>query len=558
MDSPVGLVEGLGLILSVVGGLWALRKRQVAPAILAALQAALLVFSQIAGGEGGATSLSAWRVDGLALLLAGLTAGLGAAVALYAAGYLPGHARHHGLPHRPARFFLLLTSFLAAMVGLAFADDLRLLHFFWEATTLCSALLIAQDGTEVAVRSAGKALLYNLGGGLIFSLSLLGLEHAGVAPYLSALPQAARAVLPEARLPFDLALLGLAIAGLIKAAQFPFTGWLLGAMVAPAPVSALLHSSTMVKAGVYLLFRLSPALGAIGLGAGFTLGEGVATLGALTSACAALAALGPRHAKRVLAYSTVSNLGLMVMAAGIGTRAAVVAGLVLLGFHAVSKALLFLAAGSAEGAVGSYDLPAFEGLLRRAPWAGWPMVVGILSMLLPPFGVLIGKWLTLEAAATHPLLLGLAVVGSAATVFFWVRWLGLVVCRPAAGAAVTAPPSRPERAILATLSLGVLLFSGWIAFQGGATGLVPLVVLPLAALATRWARRSVVVRPPYLCGENAGRESFHAAGDQATDAVVASHYLEHAFNERWLRLLGTACSLTLLVFLTLWIGVIVA
>lgn len=557
MNGLASLPEGLGLLLAVAVGLWALRKRLVAPAVLGVLQAALLLYAR-AGGEGGGLLLPAWRVDGLALLLSGLTVGLGAAVAVYAAGYLPGHARHHAVRPRPARFFLLLFTFLGAMVGLSLANDLRWLHVFWEATTLCSALLIAHDGTDEAVRAAGKALVYNLGGGLVFTFALLGLARAGVEPYLSALPEAVRTAGPASGPFIQLALLGLAIAGLIKAAQFPFTDWLLGAMVAPAPVSALLHSATMVKAGVYLIFRLAPALAAARLTGGVTLAGGVAALGALTSAFASFAALGQRHAKRVLAYSTVANLGLMVMAAGIGTKAAVLAGLVLLGFHALSKALLFLASGSAEGAVGSYDLPAFEGLLRRAPLTGWSMAVGILSLLLPPFGVLVGKWLTLEAAATHPALLGLAVAGSAATVFFWVRWLGLVVTRPAAGTLPAAPPSRPEQVVLGVLSLGVVVFSFWIALRGGAGGLVPLAVLALAGLAMRWWGRAVVVRPPYLCGENAGRESFHSAGDQATAAVVGSHYLEHALDERRVRLLGIGCSLAVLAVLALWIGVTLA
>src|SRR5262249_19192293 len=144
-------------------------------------------------------------------------------------------------------------------------------------------------------------------------------------------------------------------------AQLPFSSWLLGAMVAPTPVSALLHSSTMVKAGVYLVLRMAPLI------AGATVGLLVAFVGAITFLVASLAAITTSDAKRVLAYSTVANLGLIILCGGIGTEAAVWAGVLLILFHAVAKCLLFLCVGVVEQRVHSRDIEAMSGLIKQMP-----------------------------------------------------------------------------------------------------------------------------------------------------------------------------------------------
>ncbi len=174
-------------------------------------------------------------------------------------------------------------------------------------------------------------------------------------------------------------------AGFTKAAQVPFQSWLLGAMVAPTPVSALLHSSTMVKAGVYVVLRMAPAY------AGSFVSDGVALCGAFTFlACAALA-IGQSNGKKILAYSTISNLGLIIACAGINTPAATAAAIFLIIFHAVSKALLFLCVGTIEQRIGSRDIEDMRGLAARMPQTAWITITGILTMLLPPFGVLMAS-----------------------------------------------------------------------------------------------------------------------------------------------------------------------
>jgi ech hydrogenase subunit A len=213
----------------------------------------------------------------------------------------------------------------------------------------------------------------------------------------------------------------LCLAGMTKAAQFPFQPWLLGAMVAPTPVSALLHSSTMVKAGVFLVVRLSP------LYAGTIMGQMGAVAGAFTFVAASALAIGQSNGKRVLAYSTIANLGLIISCAGIGTPVALTAAIFLIIYHAISKGLLFMCVGTIELRIGSRDIEDMQGVFRLMPLTSVIMVIGMLSMLLPPFGVLMTKWLAIEAAVRLPVGLVLIVLGSGFTVVFWVQWIGNVL-----------------------------------------------------------------------------------------------------------------------------------
>ena len=195
---------------------------------------------------------------------------------------------HRDVPDRRPLFFALLFVFMGAMFGLVFADDLPWLFFFWEITTLCSFLLIGYTQTAEARKNALRALVMNLAGGLAFALAIVCFYRNTRSLGLQALITSghAAALLPAALLCF---------AGITKAAQCPFSSWLLGAMVAPTPVSALLHSSTMVKAGVYLVLRLAPVI------TGTTVGLMVALVGAVTFLIGSLAAITTSEAKRVLA-----------------------------------------------------------------------------------------------------------------------------------------------------------------------------------------------------------------------------------------------------------------
>ena len=266
----------------------------------------------------------------------------------------------------------------------------------WEVTTVCSFLLIAYTRTEEAIKNAFRQIIMNLAGGIAFlvalyvmaiqfgTLSFLDFLVIGIQnPALVALPVCA-----------------LAFAGLTKAAQMPFHTWLLGAMVAPTPTSALLHSSTMVKAGVFLLVKLAPVMyaGTMSAQGGFLAaapGLMVILVGGLTFALCSFMAVSQTNAKRVLAYSTIANLGLITACAGVGTPEAVWAALFLILFHAIAKSLLFLCVGTAEHHIGSRDIEDMDLLFERMPRLARFMMLGIMCMFIAPFGMLVAKWATL-------------------------------------------------------------------------------------------------------------------------------------------------------------------
>ena len=219
----------------------------------------------------------------------------------------------------------------------------------------------------------------------------------------------------------------LAFAALTKSAQFPFSGWLLGAMVAPTPSSALLHSATMVKAGVYLLIRISPAM------ADNYVGNMVALVGGFTFLVASCLAISVSDGKKVLAYSTISNLGLIVACTGCGYEETIWAAVFLVIFHAVSKSMLFQCVGAIENTTGSRDVEDMQGLFSIFPKLAVILMIGIAGMFLAPFGMLISKWAALKAFidAQSPLVSTLMVLficfGSATTMFYWTKWMAKIL-----------------------------------------------------------------------------------------------------------------------------------
>ena len=211
----------------------------------------------------------------------------------------------------------------------------------------------------------------------------------------------------------------LAFAGLTKSAQLPFSTWLLGAMVAPTPTSALLHSATMVKAGVYLLIRLAPAMH------DNLVGYMVAFIGGFTFFVASMIAISQSDGKKVLAYSTISNLGLITACAGVGLPETIWAAILLVIFHAVSKSMLFQGVGAVENSLYSRDIEDMQSLILRLPKLAYILIVGILGMFVAPFGMLISKWAALKAFvdANNTMLILFIAFGSATTMFYWTKWL---------------------------------------------------------------------------------------------------------------------------------------
>jgi len=451
-----GLVEVLDFALLAVILIMVLVKIQLKSslvAFLAAVQIIGLIYLEFFMPGRPDIAAAAFVGDKLSLIMALVISIVGSLICVYGLGYMPVHEEHQKLDRsRQPRFFFFMVAFLGAMNGLVLSNKLLWLYFFWEATTFCSFMLISHDGDETANKNALRALWMNMAGGVAFVFAMIFMRKSGVPLYLSSILtpgfSAAGAV---ALIPMFM----LCFAGITKSAQVPFQSWLTGAMVAPAPVSALLHSSTMVKAGVYLILRLAPAY------AGTMLSGMLAMFGAFTFLTASALAVGQSNAKKILAYSTIANLGLLIACAGINNAMAITAAMVILIFHAISKALMFLSVGAVEQKIGSRDLEAMRGLYMIMPKTTIVMLVGVFTMLLPPFGVLMGKWMAIQSAAAMkymPVAIMLA-LGSGLTVMFWARWAGILLST--AYPKNVAPEEQPAtvRAPLATLAYGAIILS---------------------------------------------------------------------------------------------------
>lgn len=396
----------MGLIIAL-----SIRHRKYPVILLSAGQTLLVAWSEIFHPVEKTTHM---RVDGLAMLLCIIAAFVGGFICIYAVGYMKAYHEHHKeYKDRSGFFFSMLFLFLAAMFGLVLSENLVWMYFFWEVTSVVSFLLIGYTRTEEAVHNSFRALWMNLLGGFGFAIAIVYSAATGGTVQLTDV------VMSGAAIPVVL----LAFAALTKSAQMPFSSWLLGAMVAPTPSSALLHSATMVKAGVYLLIRLAPAL------AGTLGGMMVAFIGGFTFIVASMMAIAQNDGKKVLAFSTISNLGLIVACAGIGVEETVWAAVLLMIFHSVAKSMLFQAVGSIENSLGTRDIEAMHGLLLRLPRLTYIMGIGIAGMYLAPFGMLISKWVALKSfvdADNYLLVLFLA-YGSATTMLYWTKWLSKLI-----------------------------------------------------------------------------------------------------------------------------------
>ena len=309
-----------------------------------------------------------FRIDGLSLLFLLLISVIGVFVTWYAAGYLAGKKDL-------GRFYLYLFGFMGSMLGVVSADHLVLLFIFWELTSISSYLLIGYYHNEAKSRAAAlQALLVTGAGGLclLAGVILLG-RMAGTFLISELLAMDAAALVAQPG--FTTVLILILLGAFTKSAQFPFHFWLPNAMAAPAPVSAYLHSATMVKAGVFLLARLFPLLSASPLW--FPI---VAPVGAVTMIMGVVMALGQNDLKKILAYTTVGVLGTLTMLLGIGTDLAVKAAMAYLLAHAIYKAALFMTSGTIDHETGSRDPDLLGGLRRAMPFTAAAALVGGLSM----------------------------------------------------------------------------------------------------------------------------------------------------------------------------------
>ncbi len=412
------ICTAVSLVCVVVVISFAIKHKNWIAGLLAVVQAAVVLVVEFGFAHEMEVELGLY-FDSLSLLMALVIGIIGSGICVYAIGYMEDFQTHEpdGARDRRPTFFALMFVFLSAMFVIVFTNNMSWMFTGWEVTTLCSFLLIGYTETDEAVRNAFRQIVMNLAGGIGFILALLlsivnlhtlsfveFIEVATNSPYLAVVP-----------------VVLLAFAGITKAAQMPFQTWLLGAMVAPTPTSALLHSSTMVKAGVFLLVKLAPCFLVSAVPSVM-----VMLVGAITFLLCSFMAISQTNAKRVLAYSTIANLGLITACAGVGTPEAVWAACFLILFHAIAKSLLFLCVGTAEHHIGSRDIEDMDLLFERMPRLARFMMLGIMCMFIAPFGMLVAKWATLVSfiSMDQVVLILILAFGSAATFMFWAKWLG--------------------------------------------------------------------------------------------------------------------------------------
>ncbi|MEI3803002.1 putative monovalent cation/H+ antiporter subunit A [Agrobacterium sp. CCNWLW32] len=397
-----------------------------------------------------------WFIDGLSLTFALLITGIGLLIVLYAGGYMKGHPQQ-------GRFLSFLLLFMGAMLGVVVSDSLLMLFVFWELTSITSFLLIGFDHERAASRRAAlQALVVTGGGGLLLLAGLIFIWDISGITQLSMLVRGGD-ILRDS--PFYLAALLLVLGGAFtKSAQFPFHFWLPNAMEAPTPVSAYLHSATMVKAGVYLLMRLNPVLG--DTAAWQIL---LPFFGGLTMLTGALLAVRQTDLKLMLAYTTVSSLGLLVMLTGFGSDHAIEAAALYLVAHSLFKGALFMVAGIIDHETGTRDITKLGGLRKAMPITFVAALAAAISMAgLPPFfGFLAKEEIYYALAHGNPravLFTGIAILGNG--LMFAVAFA--VGLKPFLGKPVKTPKHAHEGplllwlgpALLALKGLTIALFSG--------------------------------------------------------------------------------------------------
>ncbi len=389
----------------------------------------------------------AFYLDGLSLMFGMIITGIGTFIVLYGSGYLAGDAY---LP----RFYCAILLFMGSMLGVVLADNLISIFVFWELTSFTSFILIGfTHEQENSRRAALQALLVTGIGGLAMLAGLVLMGFASGHWEVSALLNEGDIIRNN---PHYLAILILVLAGAFtKSAQFPFSFWLPGAMAAPTPVSAYLHSATMVKAGVYLLARLNPVLGStepwLLLVGGF---------GLLTLLVSAWLSLSFTDMKQILAYSTVMALGTMTMLIGLGTEMAMKGLSVYILSHAMYKGALFMVAGAVDHEAGTRDVLKLGGLRSLMPISFAAAALAAISMAgIPPLYGFIAKELVYEAALEAPLwpvlVITLAVLANIAIV----AASAIVVIRPFLGTKVETPKKAHEAPLsmwIGPLSLAVL------------------------------------------------------------------------------------------------------
>ncbi len=467
-------------LLAVPAAVYAGRRSMqagLAVASLAPLASAVWAITRLIAGGDPATAELVWvegldvaialRADALALLMTLLVSGVGALVLVYACGYFQSNAAGG------TRFPATMLAFSTSMLGLVWADSIWTLFIFWELTSVTSFLLVGHKNVDPAVRlAARRALVITAGGGLVLLAGLILLARAAGSPSLSTL-------VPTAGTDAALAAVLILIGAATKSAQFPFHVWLPGAMAAPTPVSAYLHSAAMVKAGILLVAVAGPAFADVASWQWV----GIA-LGSTSVIWGAVGALRHHDAKLILAWGTVSQLGLMFTLLSVGTPKAVFAAVALLFSHALFKAALFLVVGEVDVRAGTRNINQLGGLARSMPRAFVVALLAGASMVgVPPLLGFTAKEAAIEAVlklsgGTQAVVAIAIIGGSVLTVAYTIRLL-YGVFGPGPATSVTPPNYVVQRTWLMAAPAVVLSVVGVMGYA--AIGVVNDVVVPAAS-----------------------------------------------------------------------------
>ena len=569
IDLIMAAVEVLIAVYIITLGI---RNKKYVISILSFVQTAAVLCFEI-GFKKGIEVEKAIVFDKFTAIMALVIGLVGSLICIYAVGYMKAYHEHHKeYKERKSFFFSVLFLFLSAMFGIVLSNNLMWMYFCWEITTLCSFLLIGYTQTEEAKNNAFRALVINLIGGVAFAAAIIVIGMTYRTLELSAFTK----MKPDAVIMIPVFLLSLA--ALTKSAQLPFSSWLLGAMVAPTPTSALLHSATMVKAGVYLIIRLAPLLGPTTVGRIVTFGGGVTFL-----ACS-LMAISQSDAKKILAYSTLANLGLIVICASAGTQESLWAAILLIIFHAVSKSLLFISVGSAEHQIGNRNVENMDLLVGVSSKLAFYMMIGIAGMFLAPFGMLVSKWVAMKALidSDNVIVVIILAYGSAATLFYWAKWMGKLVSKVNMGHQNNHQLSLDEELPITVLAALVVVscftfplvskyaLEPYLTVVYGNTALIPietsdiklmlymlsmLILLPISFIPVykNDKRRKV---PIYMAGENTGdNQTFYGSMGVKQKVEMRNWYMEDFFGSPKLTLISDAlCAGILVVGVILLIG----
>ena len=366
-------------------------------------------------------------IDGLSLLFALIICCVGFFVTIYAADYLPRKAA-------TGKFYIYLQGFLLAMLGLVMADNILAMFVFWELTTIISYLLIGFEcELETARQNARQALLVTGAGGLALLIGFLLLGNITGTYDLSQISLQSAAIKSD---PLYYAVLPLVLIGAFtKSAQMPFHFWLPNAMTAPTPISAFLHSATMVKAGIYLLARLHPILG----GTPVWMGTLVVT-GGITALIGSVLAMKASDLKRILAFTTIMALGILTMFLGGKTTPALTAAMTFLMVHSLYKSSLFLVVGIIDHQTGTRMIEHIGGLLKSMPLTALAAAMAALSMAgFPLFFGFIGKEIMYKGALTEELFPGFATTAALLANALMTAVACLIIIKPFLGALRKTP-----------------------------------------------------------------------------------------------------------------------